>query len=461
MKTLNERTLKHSPAPGGQSALWSRREASVSRALYHYTRIFADRAKGAVLWDTQGKRYLDFAGGIGTLNVGHCHPRVVAAIKEQAERFLHTCFHVAPYEGYVRVCEHLTKVAPGNFPKKAVLLSTGAEAVENAVKIARRYTGREGIVAFNLSFHGRTLMALTLTGKEKPYRDGFGPYAPEVYHSPYPYPYRTPAGVSADKAGAYALERLNELFEVKVDPKRVAAMIVEPVLGEGGFVVPTPDFLPGLRKLCDRHGIVLIFDEVQTGFGRTGTMFAGEHAGVVPDLMTVAKSLGGGLPLSGVVGKAKIMDAVSPGGLGGTYGGNPLACAAALAVFEIFEEENLLKRAQAIGRLIEKRFKAWERRFDFVGEARGLGAMQALELVAEPKTKAPLPEDIMRSILDQCADRGLIILKAGLYNNVLRSLAPLVASDQEVEEGLDILESVLSGLRVKANNGHRSSSVKR
>jgi len=422
------------------SKLWEQKEKFVANAPFHYTKIFVEKALGACLWDVDGKKYIDFAGGIGTLNVGHCHPKVVEAIQKQAEKFIHTCFHVAPYESYAQVCEKLVQVTPGNFPKKAVLFNSGAEAVENAVKIARRYTGRQAVIAFDLSFHGRTLLALSLTGKEKPYKTGFGPFVPEVYHAPYAYPYRTPEGIAPENAGQYALSCLENIFKTQVSPERVAAIIVEPVLGEGGFVVPTPDFLPGLRKICDQHGIVLIADEIQTGFGRTGKMFACEHSQVAPDLMTVAKSFAAGMPLSAVCGKAEIIDSVDVGGLGGTYGGNPVSCAAALAVFQIFEEENLVERSQELGGHIRKHFEDFEDRFPFVGEVRGLGSMMAMELVRDRQTKEPLDEKMMKKILELCAQGGLIVLKSGLYNNVLRTLAPLVISDRELEEGIKTIE---------------------
>ncbi len=424
-----------------KESIQDRRKASVAGGVFNYNDICIERALGALCWDTEGKRYIDFAGGIGALNVGHCHPRVVEAIKKQAERLIHTSFHVALYEGYIEVCEQLIKIAPGSGPKKAMLLNSGAEAVENAVKIARRYTGRPAIIAFELGFHGRTLMGMTLTGKEKPYKTGFGPFAPEVYHAPYPYPLRPPKGIAAQQTGAYALESIERMFKTQVAPERVAAMIVEPVLGEGGFVVPTPDFLPGLRALCDKHGIVLIVDEIQTGFGRTGKMFACEHTGVTPDLMTVAKSLAAGMPLSAVVGKAKLFDAVEAGGLGGTYGGNPVACAAALAVFDIFKHQDLLARANAIGKQVTGRFEAIAKTTGIVGEVRGLAAMQAMELVRDRDTKEPLDDARLKAIVTRCREQGLLIIKAGMYNNVIRTLMPLVISDAELTEGLDILET--------------------
>ena len=416
----------------------------IARGVARAHDVAVVRGRGALLFDAKGRRYLDFAGGIGTMNVGHCHPKVVAAVRAQAGRLTHACAHVVRTPGYEEVCAELVKAAPGTFLKKAALFNSGAEAVENAVKIARRFTGRSAVVAFDLGFHGRTLLGMTLTGKERPYKVGFGPFAPEVYHTPYPYPYRTPAGVAPGQAGAYALERLSEFFHTQADPSRVAAVIVEPVLGEGGFIVPPPDFLPGLRRLCDKHGILLILDEIQTGFGRTGTMFAAEHSGVAGDLMTTAKSLAGGLPLSAVVGRAEVMDAPDPGGIGGTYGGNPVACAAALAVFKIFEQERLLERARRMGALLEARLCSWARDLSCVGEARGLGAMWAVELVCERAAKTPLPEAAMKAVIHACAERGLLALKAGMYGNVLRILAPLVATDAQMKEGLDIMETVLS-----------------
>lgn len=427
--------------------LWDFKEKVVPKAPYLYTHIFVERAEGAKVWDVDGNEYIDFAGGIGTLNVGHRHPKVVKALENQLQQFLHTCFHVMPYESYLKVCEKLCQVTPGNFPKKAILFNSGAEAVENAVKAAKSYTKRPAVISFDYSFHGRTYMALTLTGKEKPYRIGLGPFVPDVYHSPYPYPYRPPQGIKPEELGSYCLDALERLFEVEVQPNRVAAIIVESVQGEGGFIVPTPDFLPGLRKICDKYGIVLILDEIQSGFGRTGKMFGCEHFGVVPDLITTAKSLAAGLPLSGVVGKADILDSVEVGGMGGTYGGNPLSCAAALAVFDIFEKENLLARSQKIGNVIQKRFDDLKNRFEFIGDSRGLGAMRGMELVRNPKTKEPVREEDSKKLLSQCADMGLILLKAGLNNNVLRTLVPLVISDSDLEKGLDIIEEVLKNYK--------------
>ena len=427
--------------------LWQEMERYVPKAPYHYTDVIAESASGTTVTDVDGKTYIDFTGGIGVLNVGHNHPKVVKAVTEQAKKLIHTSFHVCAYENYIQVCKKLTEFAPGKFPKKAILFNSGAEAVENAIKAAKIFTKRQGVLSFDMGFHGRTWMAVSLTGKEKPYRTGLHPFMADVYHSPYPYPYRPPVGVDAKQLTAYCLQHLEDVLNIQTAPESVAAIIVEAVQGEGGFVVPTPDFLPGVRKICDKYGIVMILDEVQSGFGRTGKMFATDNFGVVPDLMTVAKSLGAGMPLSGVVGRADILDAAEVGAMGGTYGGNPLSCAAALAVFEIFEEQNLVARSNAIGKRIAERFDGFRDQFDFVGDSRGLGAMRAIELVKDKKTKEPIPEADTKHMIHDCQDQGLLILKAGLYNNVIRTLIPLVATDAEVDKGLDIIENVLKAYK--------------
>ncbi|MBI4055327.1 MAG: 4-aminobutyrate--2-oxoglutarate transaminase [Elusimicrobia bacterium] len=422
-------------------------ERFTTRAIYRYSPLELEKGQGARVWDRSGREYIDFAGGIGALNVGHCHPKVLQAARAQMEKLIHTCFHVASYEPYLRLCQKLCEAMPGKFPKKAVFFNSGAEAVENAVKLARYFTRRPGVLAFDYSFHGRTLLALTLTGKEKPYKHGFGPLATEVYHAVYPYPYRPPEGVNPSQVTQNAMDSLERIFETQIEPQKVAAILVEPILGEGGFVVPPEDFLPRLRKLCDQHGILLILDEIQSGFGRTGWMFACERTATIPDLMTVAKSLAAGFPLSGIVGRAEVLDAPEPGGLGSTYGGNPVACAAALAVFEIFKEENLLERSQKLGKIIGEAFQRLAQKFPFVGEARGLGAMQALELVQDRESKKPYPEEKMKRILFLCEGKGLLLLKAGLHNNVLRTLVPLVAKESEVAQGLEIIESALQEIQ--------------
>jgi 4-aminobutyrate aminotransferase/(S)-3-amino-2-methylpropionate transaminase len=397
--------------------------------------VFVARAEGARLWDVDGREYLDFAGGIGVMNVGHGHPRVLQAVRAQLERFTHACFQVTPYETYVRLAERLSALAPGSFPKKTIFLTTGAEAVENAVKIARAHTGRPAVVALTHSFHGRTLLGMSLTGKASYYKQNFGPFAPEVYHAPAPYPYR---GVS----DGLALEGLEELFRTQVDPERVAALILEPVLGEGGFIPLSPEYLRAVRRITEAHGVLLVADEIQSGFGRTGKMWAIEHSGVVPDLITFAKSVAAGLPLSGVVGRAEVMDAPRPGGLGGTYAGNPLACAAGLAVLDVFAEEGLLERAEALGKVLWAGLKRLQERFPQVGEVRGLGPMVALELVRDRLSKEPAPE-LAQAVLEAARDQGLILLKAGMFGSVLRILVPLVATLEEAEEGLRRLEAAM------------------
>jgi 4-aminobutyrate aminotransferase/(S)-3-amino-2-methylpropionate transaminase len=416
-------------------ALWQLRERYVPRGVAQAHPVFVARAEGARLWDVDGREYLDFAGGIGVMNVGHGHPRVLQAVRAQLERFTHACFQVTPYETYVRLAERLSALAPGSFPKKTIFLTTGAEAVENAVKIARAHTGRPAVVALTHSFHGRTLLGMSLTGKASYYKQNFGPFAPEVYHAPAPYPYR---GVS----DGLALEGLEELFRTQVDPERVAALILEPVLGEGGFIPLSPEYLRAVRQITEAHGILLVADEIQSGFGRTGKMWAIEHSGVVPDLITFAKSVAAGLPLSGVVGRAEAMDAPKPGGLGGTYAGNPLACAAGLAVLDVFAEEGLLERAEALGKVLWAGLKRLQERFPQVGEVRGLGPMVALELVRDRLSKEPAPE-LAQTVLEAARDQGLILLKAGMFGSVLRILVPLVATPEEAEEGLRRLEAAM------------------
>jgi 4-aminobutyrate aminotransferase/(S)-3-amino-2-methylpropionate transaminase len=416
-------------------ALLALRASAVPRGVANAHPLIAERAAGARLWDVDGKEYIDFAGGIGVLNVGHNHPRVVQAVHEQLDRLTHTCFQIAMYEPYLRLAARLNALAPGDAPKKTIFLTTGAEATENAVKIARAATGRPAILTFANSFHGRTLLGMTMTGKSRPYKQNFGPFAPEVYQAPYPYEYR---GWTAERA----LAALRELFETQVAPERVAAAIIEPVLGEGGFVPAPAAYLRELRAITAQHGILLIADEVQSGFGRTARMFAIEHSGVVPDLLTVAKSLAGGLPLAGVIGRADVMDAPEPGGLGGTYAGNPLACAAALAVLDIFEEERLLERAQRLAARLDGHLAGLQAHYPQIGDARGLGAMRAIEVVRDPATREPAPEIVDR-MLPAARERGLILLRAGLYGNVVRILVPLVIEDDLLDQGLAIFDAAL------------------
>jgi 4-aminobutyrate aminotransferase len=403
------------------------------------TQRFADRAENAEIWDVEGKRYIDFGGGIGVLNTGHRHPRVMAAIEAQLQRVIHTCFQVMPYEPYVELAEKLNEIAPISGPCKSIFLSTGAEAVENAVKIARAATKRPGIIAFSGGFHGRTMMGMALTGKVAPYKIGFGPFPSDVYHARFPHPYH---GVSV----ADTLADLHHLLKSDIEPSRVAAIIVEPVQGEGGFTVAPPELMRALRALCDEHGMLLIADEVQSGFARTGRFFAMEHYDVEADILTVAKSIGGGLPLSGVVGRAEVMDAPAPGGLGGTYAGNPVACAAACAVIDVIREEGIVPRAQAMG----ERFRAQVGALaadpaNGIGEIRGLGAMVAFEFV-KPGTHEPDAERT-KAVTTRAAELGLVLLSCGVYYNTIRVLVPITASDAIFEEGLAILARTIAETR--------------
>jgi 4-aminobutyrate aminotransferase / (S)-3-amino-2-methylpropionate transaminase / 5-aminovalerate transaminase len=418
-----------------ESELAELRSRYVPRGITSSHPIAAERARGSELWDVSGKRYIDFAGGIGVMNVGHAHPRVMRAVQEQLEKATHTSFQVVQYESYLRLAQRLCEVTPIAGDKKAIFFSTGAEAIENAVKIARAATGREAVISFRGAFHGRTLLALSLTGSVQPYKQNFGPYASEIYQTPFPYAYR---GWNTEAA----IADLDNLLESEVSPKRVAAIVIEPVLGEGGFVPAPLDFMAKLRKLCDRHGILLIADEIQTGFGRTGKFFAVEHSGVEPDLMTVAKSLAAGFPLSGVVGKATVMDAPDPGGLGGTYGGNPVACAAGLAVMDVMRDEKLPERAARIGSVVEERMRTWAAENELIGEVRGLGAMLGMELVRDRKSKEPADKETAK-ILGAAREKGLIVLRCGVHHNVIRTLMPLTIPDEQLEEGLDILGAAL------------------
>ena len=420
-----------------------RREAAVPRGIYHATPIFAARAEGAVLEDVDGNRFLDFAGGIGVLNVGHRAPRVVAALRDQIDAFLHTCFSVAPYAKYIELAEKLNSLTPGNFPKKTILVNSGAEAIENAVKIARSYTKRQGIICFEDAFHGRTMMAMSLTSKTHPYKAGFEPFSTEIYRIPYAYCYRCSYSLKFPSCNVFCAHHLEDSFKRVVASESVAAVVVEPVLGEGGFVAPPREFYTVLQQICRTHGILFVADEVQTGFGRTGSMFACEHYGITPDLLISAKSLAAGLPLAGVTGRAEIMDAPGIGGLGGTYGGNPLACAAALASIETMEKENLSARATKLGDAFESRAREWKKKWTLIGETRGLGAMRALELVKPAETREPAKEET-EQVLKFCRDKGLIVLSAGSYGNVIRLLVPLVVTDEQFDEGLEILEAALA-----------------
>ncbi|WP_343714495.1 4-aminobutyrate--2-oxoglutarate transaminase [Inquilinus sp.] len=418
--------------------LLQRRNAAVVRGVGHTTPISAARALNAEVWDVEGKRYVDFAGGIAVVNTGHCHPKVIAAVQAQMENFTHTCFQVLMYEPYIELAEKLNALAPISGPLKSVFFTTGAEATENAIKISRAATGRSGIIAFTGAFHGRTILASAMTGKVVPYKKGLGPTLPDVWHVPFPVAHH---GVTVEDS----LRHLNFLFKADVDPSRVAAIILEPVQGEGGFYEVPTELMRALRRICDEHGIVLIADEVQTGFGRTGKMFAMEHYDVEADLICVAKSLAGGFPLSGVIGRAPIMDAADPGGLGGTYAGNPLSCAAALAVLEVFKEEKLLDRSNAIGARIKARLETLSRRNDLlpIAAIRGLGGMVAFEIVKSRGAADP-DADATKRVTQKAYENGLVLLSCGVNANVIRILVPLTASDAIVDEGLDVLEKALA-----------------
>lgn len=418
--------------------LAKRRNQAIPRGVANIHRLFADRAENAEVWDVEGTRYIDFAGGIAVLNTGHRHPKVLEAVQEQLNRFIHTCFHVMPYEPYVQLAERLNALVPGEQSKKTALFSAGAEALENAVKIARAYTGRPAVIAFSGGFHGRTMMTMGLTGKIIPYKAGFGPFPADIYHVPFP---NALHGVSVEDS----LNALGTLFKADVEAQRVAAIVIEPVQGEGGFYIAPQEFLEALRSICDEHEILLVVDEVQTGMGRTGKMFAIEHSGVSPDIMTLAKSLGGGFPLSAVVGRADIMDAVAPGGLGGTYGGNPVACVAALAVLDAFQQERLVERSAALGERMKARLNELAGRVPSIGDVRGLGSMVAIELFEDEKRSKPAAA-LTASIVERAAQNGLILLSCGVYGNVIRILVPITASDAIVDEGLEILEHAVEAL---------------
>jgi len=422
--------------PGPRSAaILERKQRVVANAKSIVLPVVVHEGRGATLTDVDGNVFIDFTGGVGCLNVGHSHPRVVEAVQEQAARFTHTDFTVVPYELYITLAERLLEHAPFRGPAKAAFFNAGAEAVENAVKLARLATGRPAVIAFDGAFHGRTLLAMTLTSKPHPYKLGMGPLAPEVYRAPFPNDYRDPDA-------ATALAELRSLFVTQVAAEQVAAIVIEPEQGEGGFIPAPQEFMSGLRALCDEHGIVLIVDEVQTAFARTGRFFAIEHYGIEPDLITVAKSIAAGLPLSGVLGKAEIVDAAHDGAIGGTYVGNPVAQAAALAVLDVIDDESLVERANLIGETMRARMHAWQERFEPIGDVRGLGAMLAIELVSDRGTKEPAPE-LAQSVIDAATERGLLLLKAGVHGNCIRVLCPLVITDAELDEALAVWDEAL------------------
>lgn len=413
------------------AALFARREAAIPRGVGHSHQIFIDKGENAEVWDVEGRRFIDFAGGIAVLNTGHRHPAVIQAVKDQLDKYTHTCFQVLAYEPYVELAERINAKAPGNFAKKTVFLTTGAEAVENAIKIARAATGRSGVICFGGGYHGRTMMTLAMTGKVAPYKTGFGPFPAEVFHATFP---NALHGVTVDES----IASIEAIFKNDIEAKRVAAIILEPVQGEGGFQVAPTELLQRLRDLCDANGILLICDEIQTGAGRTGTWFAVEQSGVAPDMITMAKSMAGGFPISAVVGRAEIMDAAAPGGLGGTYAGSPIACAAALAVLDVFEKENLLQRSRDVGVRLTNGLKAIATKHTRIGDVRGMGAMVAIELFKNGDVKQP-DADMAKRIANEATARGLILLTCGTYGNVIRVLVPLTASDAILDEGLAIM----------------------
>jgi len=421
------------------SELHARRNAAFTRGIAAMLPVYIERASNAELWDAEGRRYIDFAGGIAVVNTGHMHPRVKAAVQRQLDAFAHTCLMITPYRVAVELAERLNVLVPGPTPKKTMLVTTGAEAIENSIKIARAHTGRPGVIAFGGGFHGRTYMAMALTGKVMPYKLGFGPFPSDIYHVPFPIEYH---GTTVEDTFA----AIEQLFKYDIEPSRVAAIIVEPVLGEGGFYIAPPAFIHRLHALCNQYGIVFIVDEIQTGFARTGRMFAMEHYGVEPDLMTMAKSLAGGFPLAAVVGKASIMDAPTPGGLGGTYAGSPIACAAALAVLDVMRDEDLPQRANRIGEQVMGHLQRLREVFDCIGEVRALGAMIAMELVKNRNPNEPDAE-LAKALVHRAAQSGLVLLSCGVYGNVIRFLMPLTASAEIIEEGLGILERTLRDLR--------------
>ncbi|MBA3383790.1 MAG: 4-aminobutyrate--2-oxoglutarate transaminase [Actinobacteria bacterium] len=422
--------------PGPRSkAILERKDKVIAGPLSIYIPVVIEEGRGATLTDVDGNTFIDFTGGVGCLNVGHSHPKLVEAAQEQLTRFSHTDFTIVPYEVYVTLAERLIAVSPFTGPAKAAFFNAGTEAVENAIKFARSYTKRPAVIVFEGAFHGRTLLSMTMTSKTHPYKAGLGPFAPEVYRVPFAQDYRGPDTRTA-------LAALERALVTQVAAEQVAAIVIEPVQGEGGFVVAPRDFMAGIRRVCDEHGIMLVVDEVQTGFGRTGKMFAIEHYGIEPDLMTVAKSIAGGLPLSGVIGKAEIMDAPPDSAIGGTYVGNPVAQAAAIAVLDVFEEENLVERAQQIGERIRERMVAWQERIEQIGDVRGLGAMLAIEFVRDRDSKEPNPE-LATAVVEAAAERGLLLLKSGIYSNCIRVLCPLVLTDAELDEALEVWEDAL------------------
>lgn len=425
--------------------LQDKRKKYVARGIGNGNLNIAKEAQGSIIIDENGKEWIDFAGAIGTLNVGHTHPKVTKAVKDQVDKFLHPGFNVIMYESYIELAEKLCEITPGNYEKQAALFNTGAEAIENVVKMARKYTKRQAVVAFNRAFHGRTNLTMSMTSKVKPYKYEFGPFTPEIYQAPYPYMYQKPAEMSDEAYIDFTIKEFKDFFISTVAPETVACVVMEPVQGEGGFVVPPKKFVQAVREFCTEHGIVFVADEIQTGFGRTGSLFAIDQFDVEPDLITVSKSLAAGLPLSGVVGRKEIIDASEPGELGGTYSGSPVACAAALAVIDVIEEENLLEKSKHIGQYLEDKLHDLAERYDIIGDVRRLGSMVAMELVMDRETKEPNKEATSQ-IVSYANDNGLLLLSAGIKGNVIRFLTPLVITDEELEKGFAILEDAFNQL---------------
>lgn len=430
--------LKSSVLPGSYSQVLQKRyEEAVPTGIYHLTPLYVKKASGAIITDVDGNQFIDFAGGIGMQNVGHCHPKVVRAVQEQAKSFIHPCFHVTPYENYIALAEKMNEKIPGTSKKKTMFANSGAEAIENAVKIARKVTGRSKVISFERGFHGRTLMTMSLSTKENPYKTGFGPFVSDMHILSYPYYYRAAEGVSSEEVDSQVIYQFEKFLE-EVSPEKVAAIVMEPVQGEGGFIVPSILFVKRIREICDQYGILMIMDEVQTGFGRTGKWFATEHFNIEPDIIALSKSIAGGLPLSAIVGRAEFMDVPGRGQIGGTFAGSPLSCAAGLAVFEIMEEENLVERAQQIGNRIMSHLHAMQLKYEVIGDVRGIGAMVAMELVTDRITKEPAKE-LTVQLIDEFWKNGLISIGAGIFDNVLRFLPPLVISNEEIDKGFEII----------------------
>ena len=430
--------LKSNVLPGNYSQVLQKRyEAAVPTGIYHLTPLYVKEARGAIITDVDGNQFIDFAGGIGMQNVGHCHPKVVRAVQKQAESFIHPCFHVTPYENYITLAEKINEKVPGTSKKKTMFANSGAEAIENAVKIARKVTGRSKVISFERGFHGRTLMTMSLSTKENPYKAGFGPFVSDMHILPYPYYYRAEEGASPEEVDSQVIYQFEKFLE-EVSPEKVAAIVMEPVQGEAGFIVPSILFVKRIREICDQYGILMIMDEVQTGFGRTGKWFATEHFQIEPDIITLSKSIAGGLPLSAIVGRAELMDIPGRGQIGGTFAGSPLSCAAGLAVFEIMEEENLVERAQQVGNRIISHLHEMQLKYEVIGDVRGIGAMVAMELVTDRITKEPAKELTLK-LIDEFWKNGLISIGAGIFDNVLRFLPPLVISNEEIDRGFEII----------------------